>query len=239
VRTAFDDIIGAFRAPAIRSDGRPCKRARVGPPRDVDQVAATTTAHRAHCSLTDAAGSVMCGASALMARTPGDRRSWGPGGSILERPAAGEEEAVAPKHTVASIPPRACVESGFTGASAAPCGGEVGTATAAACRTLYRERWRGLCSDCFHDRVALCAHHIERPLRAVLIGINPSEHAWQSGYLYSNPTNHMWRLLQGEVGGAVVPFDGVVPKGWRIDPDQNRMPSELGVGLTDVALLVR
>jgi G:T/U-mismatch repair DNA glycosylase len=29
------------------------------------------------------------------------------------------------------------------------------------------------------------------------IGHNPSEHAWHTGHYYSNPSNRMWRILEG------------------------------------------
>jgi hypothetical protein len=35
----------------------------------------------------------------------------------------------------------------------------------------------------------------EGPLRLIIIGHNPSDHAWRSGHFYSNPANRMWPLL--------------------------------------------
>ena len=57
----------------------------------------------------------------------------------------------------------------------------------------------------------------------LVIGHNPSEHSWASGWSYSNPSNNFWRLL---VKGAIVPED------WSAE-DCPRLPGELGVGFTD------
>jgi len=57
-------------------------------------------------------------------------------------------------------------------------------------------------------------------------------HVWTHGYNYGNPTNRMWKLLTGELGD----FEGLVPKDSPIE-SQNRLPSDLGIGLTDVALV--
>lgn len=39
-------------------------------------------------------------------------------------------------------------------------------------------------------------HLGDRRLRCLIVGHNPSAHAWASGHYYSNPTNWMWRLLR-------------------------------------------
>ena len=31
----------------------------------------------------------------------------------------------------------------------------------------------------------------------LIIGHNPSDHAWKNGNMYSNPTNRMWKILTG------------------------------------------
>lgn len=86
----------------------------------------------------------------------------------------------------------------------------------------WRERYAPVCAAC-EDARRPCAHHPETPLRMLVIGHNPSEHSWASGWSYSNPSNNFWRLL---VKGAIVPED------WSAE-DCPRLPGELGVGFTD------
>ncbi|KXZ56817.1 hypothetical protein GPECTOR_1g736 [Gonium pectorale] len=65
----------------------------------------------------------------------------------------------------------------------------------------------------------------DAPLRLVIVGHNPSEHAWQSGHYYSNPSNLMWRILIST---------GIAPPGTRGAEDDDRLPREAGVGFLDV-----
>ncbi len=65
----------------------------------------------------------------------------------------------------------------------------------------------------------------DRPLRLIIVGHNPSAHAWQSGHYYSNPSNHMWRLLIST---------GIAPPGTRGAEDDDRLPAAAGVGFLDV-----
>ena len=67
----------------------------------------------------------------------------------------------------------------------------------------------------------------ERPLRLLLVGHNPSEHAWLSGHFYSNPSNRMWKLLAES---------GLIPTDWD-RPADHRMPHDLGIGFTDVGVV--
>lgn len=60
---------------------------------------------------------------------------------------------------------------------------------------MYRDRWASICESCFRSRIK-CSHHSERPLRLLLVGHNPSDHAWGSGFAYSNPSNRMWKVLE-------------------------------------------
>lgn len=62
--------------------------------------------------------------------------------------------------------------------------------------TNFRERLASVCENCFFCRAA-CNHLPELPLKLILVGHNPSTHAWDSGYCFSNPTNGFWRLIQG------------------------------------------
>jgi TDG/mug DNA glycosylase family protein len=89
----------------------------------------------------------------------------------------------------------------------------------------WRERFSSCCEPCFREAVP-CPHFNESPLALLLIGHNPSEHSWQSGLPYSNPTNRFYNLLRL---GKVVP-DTFTAR------DANRMPAELGVGVTDLGL---
>lgn len=63
------------------------------------------------------------------------------------------------------------------------------------------------------------------PLRLILVGHNPSDHAWKSGHYYSNPSNWMWRLLKAT---------GIAPPEVRGAEDDHLMPEYAGVGFVDV-----
>ncbi|PNH04627.1 hypothetical protein TSOC_009204 [Tetrabaena socialis] len=65
----------------------------------------------------------------------------------------------------------------------------------------------------------------DAPLRLVIVGHNPSAHAWQSGHYYSNPSNHMWRILIRT---------GIAPPGTRGPQDDGTLPAAAGVGFLDV-----
>ena len=69
----------------------------------------------------------------------------------------------------------------------------------------WRERYASITQAAFEARKP-CDAHPEQPLRCLLIGHNPSEHAWDSGVGYSNPSNRFWPLLRQS---------GVLPAGWR------------------------
>ncbi|EQC29435.1 hypothetical protein SDRG_12897 [Saprolegnia diclina VS20] len=94
----------------------------------------------------------------------------------------------------------------------------------------WQERYHGICDVCF-DTVTECSHHPDVALRLLIVGHNPSENAWQSGFSYSNPSNRMWKLLMGDFHGQSWP--GVLPPDWTM-ADQNAMPHELGVGFSDL-----
>eukprot|EP00803_Ostreobium_quekettii_P001391 evm.model.scf_794.2 EVM.evm.TU.scf_794.2 scf_794:37497-41914(+) len=63
------------------------------------------------------------------------------------------------------------------------------------------------------------------PLRLVIVGHNPSAHAWASGHYYSNPGNRMWPILCST---------GIAPPTVTGPEDDDRMAAEAGVGFTDV-----
>ena len=86
----------------------------------------------------------------------------------------------------------------------------------------WRERYAPACEACEAARVP-CVHHPEVPLKLLIIGHNPSEHSWGSGWSYSNPSNNFWKLL---AKGRIVPED------WTKE-DCPRLPGDLGIGFTD------
>ena len=93
----------------------------------------------------------------------------------------------------------------------------------AAAPGLWRERFAACCPSCFASS-AHCVHHREAPLRLLIVGHNPSETAWRTGYPYANGTNRFWRLMQlGEM----------VPPGFAA-ADADAAPVLLGLGITDV-----
>jgi hypothetical protein len=105
----------------------------------------------------------------------------------------------------------------------------------------WRERYAAVCQPCFEARL-VCGHYPELPLRTLELGHNPSEHAFESGFFYSNPTNRMWALLTGAAfgkaatDGAAGPlYEGVVPHGWPLAA-QNATPLHVGLGYTDLGV---
>ena len=67
-----------------------------------------------------------------------------------------------------------------------------------------------------------------KPLRLILVGHNPSEHAWKSGHYYSNPSNRMWKILKET--GIQDPKSAEGAKG------DDVMPEQRGVGFIDVGV---
>ncbi|KAG6612555.1 Uracil-DNA glycosylase-like [Phytophthora cinnamomi] len=102
--------------------------------------------------------------------------------------------------------------------------------TQVACK--WQERWHGICADCF-ELVQPCVHYPERRLRLLIVGHNPSDHAWKTGYSYSNPTNRMWMLLTGTLSPQS--WEGIVPATASIT-EQNILPHVHGVGFTSIGL---
>ena len=60
-----------------------------------------------------------------------------------------------------------------------------------------------------------------KPLRLILVGHNPSEHAWRSGHYYSNPSNRMWKILKET---------NIAPSSIRGAEDDGKMVDAVGVG---------
>ncbi|CAI5730328.1 unnamed protein product [Hyaloperonospora brassicae] len=96
----------------------------------------------------------------------------------------------------------------------------------------WQERWHAICDDCF-DRAQHCEHYPAHRLRLLIVGHNPSDHAWKTGYSYSNPTNRMWMMLTGtllpHLGAGIVPPTATIV-------EQNTMPLVHGVGFTSLGL---
>ncbi|KAK9808370.1 hypothetical protein WJX73_007553 [Symbiochloris irregularis] len=67
----------------------------------------------------------------------------------------------------------------------------------------------------------------DKALRLIIVGSNPSDHAWATGCYYSNPANWMWRVLQRTK---------IAPPSNRGAQDDWLMPEEVGVGFLDVGI---
>ncbi|KAK9903322.1 hypothetical protein WJX75_002770 [Coccomyxa subellipsoidea] len=65
----------------------------------------------------------------------------------------------------------------------------------------------------------------DMPLRLIVGGNNPSDHAWSTGHYYSHPANWMWRILKKT---------GIAPAWVKGPQDDERMVTEAGVGFLDV-----
>lgn len=93
--------------------------------------------------------------------------------------------------------------------------------------TRWRERFTSITQAEFDGRLPASAEEV--PLRLILIGHNPSEHSWNSGTGYSNPSNRFWCTLRQA---------GILPSSWRpgasLHTLANNMAGDLGIGLTDV-----
>uniref|UniRef100_A0A7S4B467 Uracil-DNA glycosylase-like domain-containing protein n=1 Tax=Chrysotila carterae TaxID=13221 RepID=A0A7S4B467_CHRCT len=95
----------------------------------------------------------------------------------------------------------------------------------------WRERYTSISPLAFERRI-LCNMNAEVPLRCLLVGHNPSDHAWASGTGYSNPSNRFWKLLRES---------GILPATWRpaASPEElcNNIAGDLGIGITDYLLV--
>jgi len=93
----------------------------------------------------------------------------------------------------------------------------------AAAPGLWRERFAACCAACFAAS-APCTHHAERRLRLLVVGHNPSDTAWCTGFPYANGTNRFWKLMA---------LGALVPPGFAAT-DADAAPTLLGLGITDV-----
>lgn len=88
---------------------------------------------------------------------------------------------------------------------------------------LWRERFAPCCAVCFAASTH-CMHHAELPLRLLIVGHNPSDTAWATGFPYANPSNRFWGLMQRA---------GLVPPEFACS-DADAAPALVGLGITDV-----
>ncbi|WIA35650.1 hypothetical protein OEZ86_004062 [Tetradesmus obliquus] len=100
-----------------------------------------------------------------------------------------------------------------------------GAAAAAAAAAPVRKRQRKAYAALTGPSKGLPEKLGAAPLRLILIGHNPSEHAWHTGHYYSNPSNRMWRILESA---------GITPPGVSGPEADDVMPAAVGVGFTDV-----
>ena len=63
----------------------------------------------------------------------------------------------------------------------------------------------------------------DNPLSLLIVGHNPSQHSWESGHYFSQPTNSFWRLIK-EAGLCSI----------EIGLNDDYMVRNLSIGFTDV-----
>ncbi|KAK8794252.1 hypothetical protein WA171_003376, partial [Blastocystis sp. BT1] len=98
----------------------------------------------------------------------------------------------------------------------------------------YRDKFCSPCSTCF-NQCKVCTHNPEKQLDLLIIGHNPSEHAWKSGNMYSNPTNRMWKILTGTLSSSPK-YPGVIRSTLSIN-DQNTLPQDYRIGFCDLGVV--
>ncbi len=64
----------------------------------------------------------------------------------------------------------------------------------------------------------------DRPLEILFVGHNPSEHSWESGHYFSQPSNRFWKLMD----------ESGLSKGCIGSKNDDDLLSELRYGFTDV-----
>ncbi|MFD1032348.1 G/U mismatch-specific DNA glycosylase [Metaplanococcus flavidus] len=67
--------------------------------------------------------------------------------------------------------------------------------------------------------------HLEKNLKILFIGFNPSIRSSETGYHYANPNNRFWKILHEA---------GLTPRKFR--PEENNRLLELGFGLTNIVV---
>jgi G:T/U-mismatch repair DNA glycosylase len=97
----------------------------------------------------------------------------------------------------------------------------------------WRERLAGVCSSCF-EAAKPCTHFAELPLRLLILGNNPSEVAFETGWNYANPTNRFMQLLKGNLGDKHLHFGGLFPSDAGFEY-QNICALDRGIGITDMS----
>ena len=61
------------------------------------------------------------------------------------------------------------------------------------------------------------------PLRLLLVGHNPSQHSWDSGHYFSQPSNNFWKLIEES---------GILEED--VEANDDSMLEEMQIGFTDV-----
>jgi len=65
--------------------------------------------------------------------------------------------------------------------------------------------------------------HLQKDLKVLFVGFNPSIRSSETGFHYANPTNRFWKILYEA---------GLTPR--KYAPDENNELLELGYGLTNI-----
>ena len=71
--------------------------------------------------------------------------------------------------------------------------------------------------------MALAEKYGELPLRLLLVGHNPSDHSWNSGHYFSQPSNNFWKLI---IESGILEED--------VNANDDEMLEKMQIGFTDV-----
>jgi TDG/mug DNA glycosylase family protein len=71
--------------------------------------------------------------------------------------------------------------------------------------------------------MALAEKYGDLPLRLLLVGHNPSEHSWDSGHYFSQPSNNFWKLITES---------GLLEED--VNANDDEMLEKMQIGFTDV-----
>ena len=71
--------------------------------------------------------------------------------------------------------------------------------------------------------MALAEKYGNLPLRLLLVGHNPSQHSWDSGHYFSQPSNNFWKLIEES---------GILEES--VEANDDSMLEKMQIGFTDV-----
>ena len=71
--------------------------------------------------------------------------------------------------------------------------------------------------------MVLAEKYGDLPLRLLLVGHNPSEHSWESGHYFSQPSNNFWKLI---TESGLLEAD--------VEANDDSMLEKMQIGFTDV-----